>query len=124
MTDNAAEIAKIEHELEILRSRYAIFAYWAKVVKWVCIGAAVVIPTLLILAAVTKDPIMALLIAFAVGLPVLVTCLFAAFSRFRWIDLVSPAPWGGLWYKSEAMAIEAMIAEREARLAQLRSSPA
>jgi hypothetical protein len=127
MTDNAAEIAKIEHELEILRSRYAIFAYWARVVKWFCIAAAVIIPALLALAA-TPHPVMALFMTFFIVFVVLVFWLASpGTGRFRWIDLVSPGPrvaWGGFakMPASEAMAIESMITQREARLADLRSA--
>ncbi len=120
---NAAEIAKIEHELEILRSRYAIFSYWAVVVKWFCIVAAVIIVALLVLMAVTRDPVMALLLTFVVVLFPLAFCL--SLKDLRWIDVISPGPpWGrgSLGRQSEARIVEEMVAEREARLKQLRSS--
>lgn len=128
MAGSTGEIARIEHELEILRSRYAIFSYWAVVVKWFCIGSAMVILALLALLA-THQPIMALFLTFLVVFLVVTVWLSNPnVGRFRRIDLVSPGPrwdWGG-WAKrpaSEAMVIEGMIAERDARLAQLRSPP-
>ena len=127
MDRGTGEIAKIEHELEILRPRYAIFAYWAVVVKWFCTIAAVVVLALLALLA-TREPVMALFMTFVAVFVVLMVWLsHPHVGRFRWIDLVSPAPrlaWGS-WVRrpaSEAMSIETMVAERETRLAQLRSS--
>jgi hypothetical protein len=129
------EVARIEHELDILRSRYAIFQRWARITKWYCIGIAVTVPAALIWYAmryvVAFDPFIA---GFMIIATLLVCAgLYLARDRnWRWIDAVSPppgwprAPGFGPWKgpQSEAIAIEAMIAEREARLAALKRRPA
>ena len=75
---------------------------------------------------------------FAAGFIVFATLLVGAGlylardKSCRWIDAVSPppgwphAPGFGPWKgpKSEAIAIEAMIADREARLAEIKRRPA
>ena len=132
MTTNAAEIAKIEHELDILRSRYAIFAYWATVVKWVFMAAAVIVVALILILGVFRDPLLAGFMAFVIA-AIVGTIYLGMRGKLRWIDVVSPAPWprgfgwGGASIfergpRSEAVVVEDMIADREARLAELRGS--
>lgn len=127
MDGGTREIASIEHELEILRSRYAIFSFWAVVTKWFCIAAAATTVALLVLMATTRDSMMALFVTFFLVINFLLVYLSTDFKDFRWIDLISPGPlWasGEMGRMSEARVIETMVAEREARLTQLRSSPA
>jgi uncharacterized membrane protein len=120
--DRAAdETAKIEHELEILRSRYGIMVRWARIMKWYVIGLAVVLTSVGVGYGLVYDPLVAAIIA------VVVTVLGVAFyltrdRNWRWIDCASPrAEYAKI---SEAAAIETMIAEREARLADIRKKHA
>jgi hypothetical protein len=130
MSPAADEIAKIERELDILRWRYAIFQRWAKITKWLFIGVAVTISLALAGYGVLYDALVAVIVS------VIVVVIGGGFyltrndTEPRWIDVVSPLPgwpWGRLFNigpKSEATAIETMIAEREARLAAIRSGQA
>jgi hypothetical protein len=127
MNRAADETAKIEHELEILRSRYAIMVRWAMITKWYAIAAAVFATCLALTYAPFHDPLAVFMVAAIVM--VFVAGLYLVRDRnYRWIDAVSPppgwphAPGFGPWRgpRSEAMAIETMIAEREARLADIR----
>ena len=127
------EIARIEHELDILRSRYAIFQRWARITKWYVIGLAVIVPSFVVTYAPFDDPLAVVIVA---GIVVVIGAgLYLARDRnWRWIDAVSPppgwphgngfgiGPWSGP--KSEAVAIETMIADREARLAEIKDRPA
>jgi hypothetical protein len=130
MTDNAAEIAKIEHELEILRTRYATFERWAKVVKSFVIGIAAIVSVTTIGYGVIYDPLVAALVILVVAVIAGAFYLTGDYRAIRWIDVVSPPPgWPREigWFPhrgpaSEAIAIESMIAIREARLAELRGS--
>jgi hypothetical protein len=118
MTPASDEIAKIEHELEILRSRYSIFERWAKITRWYVIGAAVIASSALVGYAFFHDPLVGAFAAVIVMIIGGLLCL-ARDNDIRWIDVVSWWPWGRIYNigpKSEAVAIETMIAEREARL--------
>jgi predicted membrane chloride channel (bestrophin family) len=131
MSPAAAEIAKIEHELDILRSRYAIFQRWAKIMKWFFIGLAVTISLAFVGYGTLHDALVAVIVS--VIIVVIVAGLYLTrndTAYHRWIDVVSPAPgwpWGRIFNigpKSEAAAIETMIAEREARLADIKKQSA
>jgi hypothetical protein len=131
MNRAADETAKIEHELDILRSRYAIFVRWARITKWYAMAAAVFATCLALTYAPLHDPLAVFVVAAMVI--VFVAGLYLVRDRnWRWIDAVSPAPgWPhapGFWprrgVESEAIAIEAMIAEREKRLAEIKARPA
>jgi hypothetical protein len=129
MNRDADESAKIEHELDILRSRYAIFQRWARITRWYFIALAVIVPTFLVAYAPFPDLVTSVFVAGSVILAG--AGLYLACDRnWRWIDAVSPAPgWphGNMWGvgpKSEAAAIETMIANREARLADIRKQRA
>jgi hypothetical protein len=131
MSPAADEIARIEHELDILRSRYAIFRRWARITKWYFIALAVIVPSFVVTYAPFDDPLAVVIVA---GIVIVIGAgLYLARDRdYRWIDAVSPppgwprgngfGPWSGP--KSEAEAIETMIAEREARLAEIKNRPA
>lgn len=130
------EVARIEHELGILRERHARFVYWSGVVRvWVIffgIFLAVVglaSSAYVCMQAFTYDFTIGV---FAAGMSAVVLAL--AWLSWRaikvsptgWIDLVSqqrgPSWGGGLSggrYVSEAEAIEDMITNREARLTVL-----
>jgi hypothetical protein len=137
MSPAADEIARIEHELDILRSRYAIFERWAKIMKWFSISLAVVVTAAIVGYGIVRDPLVAAVMALVVvvigGAIYLIRdssayrwiYLTRASSADRWIDSVSPSPgWRCGGPKSEAAAIETMIAEREARLADIRKQHA
>jgi hypothetical protein len=132
MSPAADEIAKIEHELDILRSRYAIFQRWAKITKWFFIGLAVTISLAFVGYGVLHDALVAVIVSVIVVLIGGGFYLTRNDTEPRWIDMVSPppgwprwhdGPWGRIFNigpKSEAAAIETMIAEREARLAEIK----
>jgi hypothetical protein len=63
MSPAAAEIAKIEHELDILRSRYAIFQRWAKIMKWFFIGLAVTISLAFVGYGTLHDALVAVIVS-------------------------------------------------------------
>lgn len=122
-----AEITQIERELEILRSRYALMERWAKVTMYVVRAGMVIVLLIGMYGILTGEYLGAA--AAGLVLIVLLLCVVTGWGRLRWIDLISwPAP-RCIWqpWESEAAAIERMIAEREARLAvlksQARSSP-
>jgi hypothetical protein len=116
MSPAAAEIARIEHELDILRSRYANFERSARITKWLFIGLALIITSLWVVCLV-YDPLAAALvagIAFVLGGAIYLT---RGDPEYRWIDVVSLGRLGARI--SEAEAIERMIVERETRLAEI-----
>jgi hypothetical protein len=128
MSGSADEIARIENELDILRNRYALFRRGAEWVRWTLIAAGAVLAGLVLWRLILGDIFGAILvITFGV--------MFALsgwhYRRRRLIDLVSQSwiwiPTGGGTLPlarggSEAREIEAMIAQREKRLAELRGS--
>jgi hypothetical protein len=113
------ERAKIEHELGILRARYALMQKWARITKWFVIASCVVIAVIVIYAVSTGD---ALEIALTVLTVLIVAMILPVFWRVRWIDLISGLPAGLTAFGSisEARSIEIMIAEREQRLREWR----
>jgi hypothetical protein len=122
------EVARIEHELDILRSRYAIFQRWARVTKWFFIVVAAIVPPIIAIFVsdgVVRDPLAAAVVA-AIVLVIGGGLYLTRNRNYRWIDVVSIPPgwpWGRVFNigpKSEAAAIETMIAEREARLVDVR----
>ena len=141
MAGGEAEIERIEHELEILRARYALFEKWGRITK---VFLATVIPASLILIvvlsvrAIPNDLFFGLfiggMICVAVGLlwfgvrlgPL---CPNSRAQNWRAIDMVSPQPYPSDFFPwnrffsgplSEAQEIEDMIAVREKRLAELK----
>jgi hypothetical protein len=143
MTGAETEIQRIEHELQILRARYALFAKCARIMKVFC---AVVIPltgvliVVLILRAFPEDVTAALFfIGIYISTAAIITWLCLSRSppeggprhwldARRMIDLISPQrplPWYN-WYStgpfSEAQEIERMITVREQRLAEIRGA--
>lgn len=142
MAGTETEIQRIEHELEILRARYALFEKYARVMKVFC---AVVIPltgvllVILILRAFPEDVTAALFfIGMYIFVAAIITWLCLSMSppeggprhwldAWRMIDLISPQrPFP--WYRrntgpfSEAQEIERMITVREQRLADIREA--
>ncbi len=132
MSSAPDEITRIEHELDILRSRYATFQRWAKITKWYVIGLAVTILLgllALVGSGLVYDPLAAVVIS---GIFLLIGggLYLTRDKEHRWIDAVSIPPgwpWGRMFNigpKSEAEAIETMITERERRLAEIKARPA
>jgi hypothetical protein len=113
--DGVAEIARIEHELSILRERYANFEGSARWVDWFMSGASIVVAGFggIVLAA-----------GHSWGLPFLLLGLLIWAGRYYaeknglTMDTVSHAFRGSV--RSEAEAVVQMIAEREQRLTELK----
>ena len=137
----AEEIARIEHELEILRSRYASLEYWGRVMKHlVSIGfpiLTIVIVALLIVNRAKFSNVIGSDIEFwgciALFVAIIGCLLWIARTSGpekpnRCIDMASPLPdFVQPFYpnvSSDAELIEEQIAIRERRLAELkRPSP-
>ena len=112
------ERLRIEHDLAILRSRYALMQKWAIITKWFVIACCPVLAAIVVYALIAAEPLEAALVVFLVS--ILVTIMIVL-RHVRWIDAISGPPRGfsaspGI---SEARAIESMIAEREQRLREL-----
>jgi hypothetical protein len=113
--DEAAEIVRIEHELSILRERYANFERGARRVDWFMSRASIVVAGFggIVLTA-----------GHSWGLPFLLLGLVIWAGSYymgkngRTMDDVSHGFDGAV--RSEAEAVEQMIAEREQRLAELK----
>jgi hypothetical protein len=119
MSPAADEIAKIEHELAILRERYAIFQRGANWVRHFLIVAGIVAAGLILWRLILGDFFGAILIAILCGI-MLVSSI--GYRKWRLIDIVSEMRFpqhGG----SEAREIEEMIADREKRLAETKARP-
>lgn len=114
------EIAKIERELDILRTRYATFGRWARIMQWFFLSLAVAIAASIVSYGIARDSLVA--VGIAIAIVVIAGGAYLAYlisdTGIRWIDLAAP----GIDYakRSEAAAIEVMIADREARLAKIR----
>jgi hypothetical protein len=121
MNRAADETAKIEHELDILRSRYAIFQRSARIMKWYIIALAVIAASAGVGYSLAYDPLVAAIIVVVVAV-VGVAFYLTRGQAPRLIDFTSPGP--DYARISEAAAIETMIAEREARLADIRKQHA
>jgi hypothetical protein len=119
------EIRQLEQDLDNLRRRYAALD---TAVKYLKIGFVLLVIALIIWAATTRNGALAaalfILFVIAAALAYLGPISLTPFWAFggpepRWIDVVS-------WWKgakrSEAMAVEDMIADRKQRLAALRAS--
>ena len=112
------ERLKIEHDLAILRSRYALMQKWAVITKWFFIGCCPVLAAIVVYALIAGDTVSAALTVFLV---LILAMAVIALPPIRWIDAISGSPHGfaGTLAVSEARAIESMIAEREQRLREL-----
>jgi Flp pilus assembly protein TadB len=115
--EQAHEIRTLEHDLENLERCYAALeqsARWAKLLFFMFIAALIA----LVLWGVVIDN----LELAAMSLFALICCTLFRFNwrfkRIRWIDIVSYNR--GRVQRTEAKAIEDMIADRKARLAALR----
>ena len=122
----AAEIGRIEHELENLVDSYGVLE---NNVWWLKTSFKVFIVALLGLAGFgaivgNSELFFASTVFLAIaGLAALIGPVDGRLRSVRWIDLVGwqpPGIYGISFERSEAMAIEDMIAERLDRLAELR----
>ena len=142
--DSEAETARLRHELDILRSRLAIYERWGRVVRVVFMVWAPLTGALLVFALIKLVLYDAFMGGFFIALTVVVGAIFwlsrdqagahHRAGRSFWTDLVAPPPWprsfapGILpffdWKRraSDAELIERQIAEREQRLADLGAS--
>jgi hypothetical protein len=127
----AHEVAKIEHELELLRESYATMVYWARVLKvfiW-----SLTIPLACVIAYAMYTDVLAGIVFMMASLAVIALIWISRDidTQYRWIDFATPRNlgWFGPWPRrgdpiSEAQAVEFLITEREQRLAELkRASP-
>jgi hypothetical protein len=139
--DSDAEIERLRHELDILRTRLALYERWGRVVRVVFLIWAPLVGALVVLGLVKLvryDPYMG---GFFVALTLIIGAIFwlsrdpaAAHRRAGrsfWTDVVAPPPWphgfapgippfyGWGRRSSDAELIERQIAEREQRLAEL-----
>ena len=114
MSDAEAR-AKIEHELEILRTRYALMQKWGRITRWFFVITTGVIAVIAICAFVIGNVEVG-----GVCLLIVVVIAFCALYQWGqpWIDMISP-PRRTWQAPTEARAIEMMIAEREQRLRDL-----
>jgi hypothetical protein len=115
---HAEEVARLEHELAALRSQYANLERNGRVAKRFSALMLVVVAELLgyLLWTDFVKGALFLVIAMAIG-------AFAWFARrdFRWIDAGTPVVEVGFG-PSQAQKVERWIADREGRLAELRSA--
>jgi hypothetical protein len=136
--DRDAEIARIRHELDVLRTRYSTYERWGRVLRiffmiWTPLFLVVV--AALIIKAFLADPFMGGFFAALAVVACLVLWLTRApqspfpLLRGRWVDAASSLGMGislypgvvsfGLTQRSDAQEIEQQIAEREQRLVEL-----
>jgi cytochrome bd-type quinol oxidase subunit 2 len=139
--DRNAEIARIRHELDILRARYATYERWGRVLRiffmiWTPLFFA--LAAALIVKAFMADPFMGGFFAVLAVVACLLLWLTRGpnsslpFLRGRWVDAASSMGAGISLYpgvasvrltrRSDAREIEDQIAERERRLAELGES--
>ena len=139
--DRNAEIARIRHELDILRARYATYERWGRVLRiffMIWTPLFLVLVAALIVKAFLADPFMG---GFFAALAV-VACLLLWLTRDRnsslpllrgrWVDAASSMGAGISLYpgvaslrltrRSDAREIEDQITKRERRLAELGES--
>jgi hypothetical protein len=133
MIPDQDEIAQVERELEILRSRQASMTRWSRVTK---IYLAVTLPIIAALSAAlvytsSSDIVM---VAFIFGMVAIIAGLIWIIAR-QWsvpADQQRPSQflpygtdlfWASLNYKSDAESIHDMIVLRKQRLAELKGAP-
>jgi hypothetical protein len=147
MTGTQTEIQLIEHDLQILRERYALFKKCARIMKLYCAVTIPLIAVLLVVVILRAFPEDMTVALFLIGVLTLIVAILV-WIRLRWpppkegprhwldswrmIDLISPQPYPSgdffPWYRrntgpfSEAQEIEYMITVREQRLAEIRGS--
>jgi hypothetical protein len=141
--ETADEIAQIERELEILRSRQALMARWDRIAKVYFVIALVISPPLfaILVYVWTSDLLMA---AFVIVMALVVAILIWIIrsltigrpssvpsdgrqpSRFPPVSVtlgLLSHVWVGPSYKSDAETIQDMIVLRKQRLAELKGEP-
>jgi hypothetical protein len=120
----ATEIGRIEQELAALREHYAVLQRGGERLRMFVPIAFVALAALLV-ALMIKDlaaGLFALFIALVVVAIGYVTRTIGPRSKkFRWIDAAVPAPHEFYFGPSEAERTETWIADRERRLAELKS---
>jgi hypothetical protein len=117
MADNAAEIAKIEHEIDILRARYALFERGAEWLRRTLVAAGIILAGLILWRIILGDffgAVLVVIICVSTWLGVL------RYRKKRLIDLVSATRFPQFFGPSEAREIQTMIAMREKRLAEIK----
>jgi hypothetical protein len=137
--ENAEEIAQIERELAILRTRYALYGRCARILRGFFLY---LMPAVALACALRLFLFDALYAAFFVGMVFVFAALIVLSlksSGIRWIDLASQyfGKWGlrdmnnpYFFYpdrhprpRSDAQFLEMQIADREKRLSELGRSP-
>jgi hypothetical protein len=122
----AAEMMRIEHELAALREHYAALQRGGERMR-IFVPIALVIVAGLLVALTIKD-VAAGLFALSMILVFVVACRLCgrltndpAARTFRWIDVAVPTPYYFYMGPSTAQRVEGWIADRERRLAELKS---
>ena len=117
MNGAADEIAKIEHELTMLRERYTIFRRGAEWVRRTLIAACVVLVGLVVWRLVLGDVFGAVLVVVIGGIA-MVSSL--PYRKRRLIDIVSESGFAFHRGRSGAREVEEMITLREKRLTEIK----
>jgi hypothetical protein len=119
------EVAQLQHELAMLRERYAIIERNGRRVRVFCLLTPIPL-AFVVVYALWKDFLAA---AFALAFIALVAILLRLLrtertETFRWIDFGTPSPSISEFAPgpSEARKVEAAIAQREARVREITHS--
>ncbi|HZJ11222.1 MAG TPA: hypothetical protein VFD26_01035 [Methyloceanibacter sp.] len=125
-TERENEISQIEHDLGNLQRRYAILHRSARRMR---ISSYFLIVALVgfIVAGIVTGNLAALVASTAFLMTAILSALVTlyVFPKVRWIDLAGWSPegiWGVSIWRTEAMAVEDMVAERVERLASLKGN--
>jgi hypothetical protein len=133
--ENNPEIDRIERELALLRDRYALYGWWARILRGFFIYLMPVVALACALAAFLFDPLYGLFFVAMVLVVVAIGALSMGSYGIRWIDVASQYGFPGrdfgifnpyFFYpdarprpRSDAEFLEMEIADRERRLSEL-----
>jgi hypothetical protein len=116
------EAARLQHELAMLRERYAIIERNGRRIKVFCLLTPIPLISVAVYALWKDFVAAAFFLAFIAIIAILLRLLRTEKAEpFRWIDFGTPSPSMSEFAPgpSEARKVEAVIAEREARLREL-----
>jgi cell division protein FtsW (lipid II flippase) len=110
------EVARLQHELAMLRERYAIIERNGRRIRVFCLLAPIPLAFLAVYALWKDVVAAAFFLAFIAIVAILLRLLLTeSTERFRWIDFGTPGSEFDHRGPSEARKVEAAIAQREAR---------
>jgi hypothetical protein len=116
------EVARLQHELAMLRERYAIIERNGRRIRVFCLLTPIPLAFIAVYA-LWKDLVAAVFaLAFIALIAILLRLLRTEKTEtFRWIDFGTPSSSSSEFARepSEARKVEAAIAQREARLREL-----